>query len=260
MVSIKTTAEIKKMEEGGRLLAEILSVLLQKAKPGVLTLTLDRIAQELIEKKGGTPSFKTVNGYKFATCMCVNDEVVHGIPDDLLKEGDKLCIDIGLLYKGFHTDTAWTIFIQNQKKKIKNQKEEKIERFLAAGKEALDKAIKAARVGNRVGHISKAIQETIEGRGYSVVRSLVGHGIGRKLHEEPQVPGFVEGRIEDTLSLRAGMTLAIEVIYSESGHEVVYKNDDGWTIVTKDGSLSAVFEHTILITSSLPLILTKKAI
>lgn len=263
-MTIKTQSEIKIIAQGGKLLANILSALLKKAKAGVYTKDLDIMAQNLINKTGGTASFTTVNGYKWATCMCVNDEVVHGIPDDLLKEGDILCIDIGLLYKGFHTDTAWTIPIKNPKSlpgrqtgKIQNPKEKKIDKFLFAGRVALNKAIKEARAGNRVGHISKAIQETIENNGYSVVRSLVGHGIGRNLHEDPQIPGFVDRPLLDTPKLVEGMTLAIEVIYNEGKPEVVYKNNDGWTIVTKDGSLSAVFEHTILVRKEMPLILTK---
>lgn len=248
MMKIKTIEDIKVMSEGGRLLGNILKALLQEAKLGVKTKDLDNLAQNLIEKIGGKPSFKTVKGYKWATCMCVNNEVVHGIPNDVLSEGDVLCIDIGLFYKGFHTDTAWT-------KLIKNQKEESIERFLAAGKRALYKAINQVRIGNRVGHISKAIQETIEEGGYSVVKALVGHGIGKKLHEEPQIPGFLTSDIKATPQLEEGMVLAIEVIYNEGSDQVMHKND-GWTIVTKDGSNSAVFEHTVVVTKEGAQILT----
>lgn len=256
MVTIKNKAEIKIIEEGGRLLGNILSALLQKAHPGIYTQDLDKIAHGLIKKTGGTPSFKTVNGYQWSTCMSVNDEVVHGIPDDLLKNGDILCIDIGLLYKGFHSDCAWTIKIKDKKGELSNSREKEIDKFLATGREALDKAIKKAKEGNRVGHISKTIQETIEGRGYSIVKSLVGHGVGKRLHEDPQIPGFLDRDILDTPLLKEGMTLAIEVIYNEGNDEVVYKNSDGWTIVTADGSLSAVFEHTIVITNKGPKILT----
>lgn len=256
MVTIKNKEEIKIITESGQLLTNILSALLQKAKPNVQTRDLDKFAEELIKKTGGIPSFKTVNNYQWSTCMCVNDEVVHGIPDDLLRIGDVLCIDIGLLYKGFHSDTAWSIRIKEPGDRKSNQREIEIDKFLTTGREALDKAIKQAKVGNRVGHISKAIQDTVESKGYSVVRSLVGHGVGKHLHEDPQIPGFLDREIKDTPLLREGMTLAIEVIYNEGDDEVVYKNNDGWTIVTKDGSLSAVFEHTILINKKGPTILT----
>jgi len=253
---IKNLTEIKTLEQGGKLLSCILKALLQEAKPGVATADLDKLADNLIQKTGGTPSFKTVPGYKWATCMCVNNEVVHGIPDDTLHAGDILCIDIGLLYQGFHTDMAWTIRIHNSEFRIKNSREAEIDKFLLTGEKALDNAIKQAKVGNRGGHISQAIQQTIEGGGYSVVKALVGHGIGKDLHEDPQIPGFLDTDVHKTPFLQEGMTLAIEVIYNEGKEEVEYKNNDGWTIVAADRSLSAVFEHTIVITRTKPKILT----
>lgn len=249
-MSIKSEEEIQIMREGGRILGEILEALLKKVKPGVKTIDLDILASELIDKRGGYPSFKTVRGYKWTTCMCVNEEVVHGIPDDTLKEGDILCIDIGMLYKGLHTDTAWTIPV--------GKVSEDTTRFLKTGKDALEKAISQSNEGNRIGDISKAIQETIEGASYSVVKALVGHGIGKKLHEDPQVPGFLNTKIESTPILKSGMTLAIEVIYNRGRDEVVYKNNDGWTMATRDNSLSAVFEATVLIAGSKAEILTKR--
>lgn len=256
MVTIKDSLEIKTMKEGGRRLEGILKALLQKAKPGIHTADLDRLADKLIKENGAKPSFNMVPGYKWSTCMCVNDEVVHGIPDDILKEDDILCIDIGLFYKGFHTDTAWTIRIKNEELRIKNEKEVRVDKFLKTGEKALEKAISQAKVGNRIGHISRAIQETIEGGGYSVVKALVGHGIGKKLHEEPQIPGYLNKEIGLTPKIVEGMVLAIEVIYNEGSDKVVYKNNDGWTIVTYDNSLSAVFEHTIAVTNKGAEILT----
>lgn len=252
MTILKTEQEIAIFKQGGKYLGSILKALLQEVKPGVNTWDLDQIGDELIKKTGCTPSFKTVRGYKWATCMCVNDEVVHGIPDDTLKDGDILCIDIGLLYKEFHTDCAWTVQV--------GTKNPQVQKFLKTGEDALTAAIEQARPGNRVGHISKAIQETVEGMGYSVVKALVGHGVGRSLHESPQIPGFLDNQISNTPLLREGMTIAIEVIYNQGKEEILYKNKDGWTIVTADGSLSAVFEHTILITGGLPLILTKQPV
>lgn len=256
-IILKTNEEIKIMAEGGKKLGRILEEVIKKAKPGVEIRELDCFAEELIKKAGGRPSFKMVPKYKWATCLCVNEVVVHGIPNDyILKEGDILGIDVGMYYKGFHTDTAHTIKIRNSKYEIRNKKEE-IDKFLKTGIIALEKAIGVAKVGNYLGHISKAIQETIEGQGYSVVRSLVGHGVGRKLHEEPQIPGFLKGKIKVSAPLKIGMTLAIEVIYNQGGKEVVFKNDDGWTIATADGEPSGLFEHTIAVTENGPIILTQ---
>ncbi|MFZ5845336.1 MAG: type I methionyl aminopeptidase [Patescibacteria group bacterium] len=257
MIEKKTPAEIALMREGGQRLAKILETLLSSAKVGTPLLSLDKQARELIKQAGGSPSFPTVAGYQWATCLCVNEVVVHGIPTPYeLREGDLLTIDIGMLYQGFHTDTAWTKVIQNSKFKIQNLEEK--ERFLQAGREALTKAIAQVKPGNRVGHISQAIQSTIEKAGFSVVRSLVGHGVGRKLHEEPQVPGFLRGELEKTPLLLPGMTLAVEIIYAQGSGAIVYENDDGWTLATRDQTLSAVFEHTVAVTEAGPLVLTEK--
>jgi len=256
MIYIKTPSEISIMSEGGRILAEVLGQVLSRIKPGVLELELDRLAEELIRKKGAESGFKKVRGYKHAICVSTNDVVVHGVPTGYrLKEGDIIGIDCGVYYKGFNTDCAQTVRIKSSKLKVKSSDE--VDRFLETGKKALEEAIKVSKAGNRVGHISKKIQDIVEGAGYSVVRSLVGHGVGRSLHEEPEVPGFLARKIEDTPKLRERMTIAIEVIYNMGKADVVYSNDDGWTIKTKDGSLSGLFERTIAITKSGPLILTK---
>jgi methionyl aminopeptidase len=239
------------MQEGGAKLGGILQKLLAAAKPGVSLNEIEALAVRLIRQAGGTPSFKTVRGYKWATCLCVDDVVVHGVPSPyILKDGDVLTIDVGLLYKGFHTDTAWT--------KIVGEKATPATRkFLRIGEKALWKAISEAKGGHRVGHISRTIQEHIEGAGYTIVESLVGHGVGRQLHESPQVPGFLEDPTQRTPKLIPGMTIAIEVIYAQGKGEVVYDTGDGWSIATKDGSLSAVFEHTIAVSDGVPLVLTK---
>ena len=253
---VKTEEEIEIMRQGGGILAAVMKETIKKARPGVTTKELDQFAEKLIREKGGKPSFKMVPKYNWATCMCVNNCVVHGVPNDYqLKEGDVLGIDIGVFHQGFHTDMARTIEIKNEKLKTKN--EEEIEKFLETGKKALQRAISQARVGNHIGHISKAIQETIEGAGYSVVKTLVGHGVGRKLHEKPQIPGFLRGRIKDSPLLKKGMTIAIEVIYNLGEDEVVLKKSDGWTILTKDGSLSGLFENTLVIMKKRPIVLTK---
>lgn len=290
MIQIKTDKEIKIMREGGRILAEVLFEVLSHAKVGVSELKLDKLAEALIGKKGGDPGFKKVKGYRHAICVSTNNTVVHGIPTTYkLREGDIIGIDCGVYYKGFHTDMAQTLRVKSQisthstgshsslslrahpsKSKtglmpseveasnLKSQRYGRIDKFLETGKNALEEAIKVAKVGNRVGHISRTIQDIVEGEGYSVVRSLVGHGVGRKLHEEPEVPGFLATKIENTPNLDSGMTIAIEVIYNMGKKDVVYLNDDGWTIKTKDKSLSGLFERTIAVTKDGPVILTKQ--
>lgn len=260
MSLVKSPEDLISMREGGRKLGTILQKLLDYSVPGISLSQIEAEANRLIAESGGTPSFKTVEGYRWATCLCINEVVVHGIPSNYkLVEGDVLTIDIGLLYKGFHTDTAWTKIIKAQNPKSKAQNEDAKEKFLQTGEEALAQAIARAKAGNRVGDISEAIQSTIEGAGYSIVKSLVGHGVGRELHEPPQIPGFVRGDKGNTPLLTAGMTIAIEVIYAQGSGNVVYANDDGWTIETRDRSLSAVFEHSVEITADGALVLTRLA-
>lgn len=250
MIISKTPDQIAVMREGGAKLGAILQKLLDKVQPGVSLMDIETLADGLIRQAGGEASFKTVKDYKWATCLCVNDVVVHGIPTEyVLKDGDLFTIDVGMLYKGFHTDTAWT-------KSIGSQNEE-IRKFLKTGEDALWQAIAQAKEGNRVGHISQTIQRIIEGAGYGIVRTLVGHGVGRELHEAPQIPGFLKVPIEATPELVKDMTIAVEVIYAMGSGAVVYPNDDGWSIGTKDGSLSAVFEHSLAITDNDPFVLTK---
>lgn len=242
-VSIRTPQELDLMRESGRISAVALKKVLESAKPGVNLLDLERIAEEAIKEEGGAVSFKTEPGYFWATCLTVNEEVVHGIPRDIvLKEGDKLSIDLGALYKGWHTDTAWSLIIGGKGSK-----------FLSVGEEAMWSGIKQAKAGNRVGDISNAIQTVIEGAGYSVVESLVGHGVGRSLHEDPMIPGI--GKKGTGPVLQAGMTLAIEAIYT-AGNGSVAHLDDGWTIVSEDGSLGGLFEMTIIVTEGEPEVIT----
>ena len=249
MIDRKTPQEIAVMAQGGKLLGAILAELLEMSVPGASLLAIEKVADRRITEVGAMASFKTVRGYKWATCLCVNDEVVHGIPTDYkLKDGDVLTIDVGLIYKGFHTDTAWT-------KIIGNGNEEK-KKFLAIGQEALWKAIEQAKIGNHIGHISEVIQTIIEGAGYGIVKSLVGHGVGRTLHEEPQVPGLLKGAVADTPLLIGGETIAIEIIYAQGDGAIAYSNSDGWTLATKDRSLTSVFEHTIAVTPNGPVRLT----
>lgn len=258
MIDRKSADQIELMRQGGQKLGVILEKLLTMAHPGVVLQDIEKRAMELIHAAGATPSFTTVDGYQWATCLCINHEVVHGIPTKYaLKEGDVLTIDIGLVYKGFHTDTAWTKIISHQPSAVSNQQDKEKERFLEVGEKALWDAIAQAKVGNHIGHISQTAQRIVEGAGYSIVKSLVGHGVGRQLHEEPQVPNFLTGPVEKTVKLQGGETIAIEVIYARGSGAIVYCRNDGWTLGSKDRSLTAVFEHTVTVTDNGPVVLTK---
>ncbi len=267
MIDIKTSEEIKIMKQGGAILADVLRKVMEQVKPGISELEIDTLAEKLIRERGGEPGFKKVDGYHHTICACTNDVVVHGIPSSYtFKDGDVVCIDCGVFYKGYHTDMAETAIVESQKsppkayqplaEKVKSFGEK--EKFLEIGKKALDAGIAQAVLGNRIGHISKAIQDIVEDEGhYSIVRTLIGHGVGKELHEEPEVPGFLDQPIAKTPLLREGMTIAIEVIYNMGGPDVVYAGTDDWTIKTADGSLSAVFERSLAIMKEGPLILTK---
>jgi methionyl aminopeptidase len=252
MIDYKTEDEIKIMAEGGHILSSVLWEVLGNAKPGVSEVELDKLAEELIIKKGGEPGFKKVENYPNATCISVNDVVVHGLPTKyVLAEGDVLGVDCGVFYKGFHTDMAHTIRVSLDK-----SSNPEIDRFLEVGERAMYEGIKMAKPGNRVGHISKAVQDIVEKEaGYSIVRTLVGHGVGRELHEDPHIPGFLRGQISKTPKLEPGMTITVEVIYNMGKHDVVLDKDK-WTIRSKDKSISGLFERSLAVTSKGPLILT----
>lgn len=254
MIHIKTPKEIDTMRKGGKILAETLFEVLRHAKPGVTELELDALAEKLIRSQGGEPGFKRVPGYHHATCVSTNDVVVHGIPTNYtLKEGDIIGVDCGVYLEGFHTDMSETVIVGGEE-----YADEKLQNFLDTGKKALNLAIEQVKPGNRIGHISRAIQVLVEGAGYSIVRELIGHGVGRELHEEPEVPGYLKGKIEKTPLLREGMVIAIEVIYNMGKKEVEYSgNGDNWTIVTADGGLSGLLERTVAVTKDGYEILTK---
>ena len=245
MIHIKTPEEIQTMEKGGKILAETLWAVLQHAKAGVTELELDALAEKLIRDAGGEPGFMKVPGYHHTICVSTNDVVVHGIPTNYrLKDGDVIGIDCGVYLDGFHTDMSESIVVGGPQAADK-----KVVDFLDTGKKALELAISQVKPGNHIGHISKAIQMIVEGGGYSVVRELIGHGVGRELHEEPEVPGYVKGKIEKSPILKEGMVIAVEVIYNMGRKEVQYAGkDDDWTIVTADGSLSGLFERTVAVT------------
>lgn len=257
MIDYKTPEEIKIMQHGGKILSDVLHHVMDSLKPGMTELEIDQMAEKMIRERGGEPGFQKVPGYKHTICVSTNDVVVHGIPGDyVLQAGDLVGVDCGVFYKGFHTDMSETrrVSTENGERKTKNKDE--IDTFIEVGKQALNEAIKVAVLGNRIGNISKKIQDIVEKEhGYSIVRSLIGHGVGRELHEDPEVPGYLDRKIEKTPLLKTGMTIAVEVIYNMGGPEVML-DSDGWTIRTEDGKLAGLYERTIAITKNGPQMLT----
>jgi methionyl aminopeptidase len=247
MIILKSPEEMKKMEQSCLIVAKTLDYLKDMVRPGITTMEIESLADDYIKSNSAMPAFKGYRGYPASICASVNNEVIHGIPSDrVLEEGDILGIDLGAYKDGFYGDAASTFAVG----KIPPD----VEKLLRVTEEALYRGIENAREDKRVSDISHAIQKHVESNGFSVVRAFVGHGIGRNLHEDPQVPNFgLPGRGP---RLRAGMTLAIEPMVNQGGHEVVVL-EDGWTTVTLDGKLSAHFEHTVLVTSDEPRILTK---
>lgn len=246
-VSIKSSREIELMREAGRILAEVHDKLGKALKPGISTMEIDRMGEKLIRSYGCIPSFKNYNGYPASICVSVNDEVVHGIPNrhHILREGDIVSLDAGVIYHGYHSDAARTHAIG----KISPQAEQ----LIRVTRECFFEGIKYARSGNHLNDISSAIQKYAESFGYGVVRDLVGHGIGSHLHEDPEVPNFAQDK--RGIRLRPGMTLAIEPMINAGRPDVAWMNDD-WTVVTDDGTLSAHYENTVLITEGEPKLLT----
>ncbi len=246
MIVVKTMAQIDKMRQAGILVAQTLDLIERLAKPGVRTIELDAAAEEFILSQGAIPAFKGYMGYPATLCVSIDEEVVHGIPSDRrLQGGQIVSVDVGVNCDGWYGDAARTLCIGDVSAEAK--------RLLDATKEALKRGIAQAKAGNRLGDISAAVQTYAEEHGYSVVRELVGHGIGQRMHEEPQVPNF--GRAHTGPELKAGMVLAIEPMLNVGGCEVSFDSDK-WTVRTADGSLSAHFEHTVAITDNGPEILT----
>ena len=248
-VSIKSPAEITLMRESCRLISEVFAELEKMIEPGITTKDIDREGERLIREKGCTPNFLNYNGYPASICVSVNDEVVHGIPNKhrKLKEGDIVSLDGGLIYRGYHSDMARTIpvgYITSDARKL-----------IDVTKQAFFEGITVARAGNHLYDISEAIDDYVTPFGYGIVKDLVGHGIGTRIHEDPQIPNFKQKK--RGIRLEPGMTLAIEPMINMGGWEVTWLDDD-WTVVTKDGSLSAHYENTILITDGEPEILTLK--
>lgn len=242
-VSIKSAREIELMREAGRILAMVHEELGKAVKPGMTTLDIDRLGERMIRSYGCIPSFKNYNGYPASICVSVNDEVVHGIPSKhrILREGDIVSLDAGVIYHGYHSDAARTHAV--------GKVSESAQKLMDVTKQCFFEGIKYAKAGNHLNDISAAIQVYAESFGYGVVRDLVGHGIGERLHEEPEVPNFSQKR--KGIRLMPGMTLAIEPMINAGRPDVVWLDDD-WTVVTDDGSLSSHYENTILITEDGP--------
>jgi len=249
VIVLKTRRELDKMRVAGLMVAEILAILREKVRPGVTTIELDRLAEKECRKRKAVPAFKGYGGFPFSICASPNEKVVHGFPNaEPLKEGDILSIDFGVLYDGFYGDSAVTLAVGTIPKDR--------QRLLEVTEQSLYRAIEQMQEDNRLGDVSHAVQACVEPEGFSVVREFVGHGIGRKLHESPQVPNF--GPAGHGPKLKAGMVLAIEPMIN-AGRAGVRILDDGWTAVTVDGRDSAHFEHTVALTDNGPEILTRLA-
>lgn len=247
--TLKTEEEIAIMKEGGRRLGKVKAGLRKMVKEGVAASQIEEEAVRLIGKEGGKASFKMVEGYSWATCINVNEGLVHGIPKESLvfKKGDVVSVDVGMFYNGFHTDTSFSLAIEPSGD---------VKKFLEAGEAALKKAIAEVTPGNKIFDISLAIQDTIESAGYSPIRALTGHGVGKELHEEPKITCFVVEPRQDSLEIKPGMVLAIEVMYAQGKPDVELARD-GWTISVRDGKISALFEETVAVTPHGPLVLTE---
>ncbi len=252
MIYLKNKEEIQKMRSAAQVVVEALRKMRENVVPGVTTWDLDRMAEDLAVSKGAKPAFKGYSSYPASVCFAVNSEVVHGIPSkkNVLKEGDIVGLDFGVILDGFYGDSAITVPVGGISPEA--------EKLLRVTEESLMRGIKEARQGNRLYDISAAIQDYVEGEGFSIVRSFVGHGIGKNLHEDPQVPNFVpeNGNNGRGMKLKPGMVMAIEPMVNVGRPDVKILKD-GWTAVTVDGTLSAHFEHTVAVTEDGPLVLTQ---
>jgi len=247
MIVLKSKEEISKIHDACKIVREILNLLYEKIKEGVITEDLDKVAEKEAKKYNAKPAFKGYAGFPAATCISINEEIVHGIPSKrMIKNGDLVKVDFGIYFKGYYGDAAFT--------KIVGEASSKKEKLVKTTKEALYKGIEQAKIGNTIGDIGFAIQKHVEGNNFSVVKAYVGHGIGRNLHEEPQVPNY--GQPGKGPKIRKGLVIAIEPMVNEGTYQVEVKKDR-WTAITADRKLSAHFEHTVAVTDNGPVILTE---
>lgn len=239
--------KLQAMTEGGKRLGHIKSQLIEAVKPGVMPIEIDALCEKLIKEQGGKPSFKMEPGYHNSTCINVNEGMVHGIPNKIpFKPGDLVKIDMGMFYEGYHTDTATTVYIPPKNPKVVS--------FLQIGQDAEKAAINAALPGNTVYDLGVAMQTTVEAAGYSVIRDLTGHGIGRKMHMEPYIPCYADPHFKKHV-LSVDQTIAIETMYAMGDYHLI-EDPDGWTLSTQDGSLTGYYEETVYITANGPIIIT----
>ena len=250
MIILKSPEEVAKMRRAGRIVASTIDAVTDAVRPGLTTGDLDEVAEKVIRGEGATPSFKGYRGFPASICASVNQEVVHGIPGKKrLEEGDILSLDFGAIWEGYHADSAVTVFVGEPPSA-------EAEKLVRVTEEALEAGISEVRAGHRLSDISHAVQQVVEGAGFAVVREYVGHGIGRNLHEDPQIPNYgPPGRGPE---LKPGLVVAIEPMVNMGGWETRVLAD-GWTVVTADGSLSAHFEHTIAVTGEEPEVLTARS-
>lgn len=250
MITLKSAQELSLMREAGRIVAEALAQIREAVAPGVTTADLEAIAARIIvDKHGAVPSFKGYRGFPGMVCASINEEIVHGIPRGrALSEGDIVSVDVGVIYQGYHGDAALTLGV--------GEIDAESQRLLEVTAESLRVGIEAAKPGNWTTDISRAIQDHVESRGYSVVREYTGHGIGRRMHEDPQILNYVAPKVGGRVRLRPGMTFALEPMVNVGGWQTRVL-DDRWTVVTADGTRSAHFEHTVAVTRNGPEILTR---
>lgn len=249
MINLKTNEEIEVMKTGGAILKSVVDRVAAKIKPGIETIDIDREIETLLTSAGAKPSFKTVKGYSWSSCLPVNYQAVHTPPSKKkLSEGDILTIDAGALFETFHTDYATTITI--------GKVDDKVKRFLEIGENTLKNAISLINEGEYLGRIGEYVFNTITNSGYSIMKDLTGHGIGKALHEDPFVPNYIDRPINKTYKIKKGLTIAIEIIYSMGVGEMAYESGVPWSIITKDMSLSACFEKSIAVTDKNTFILT----
>jgi methionyl aminopeptidase len=249
VIILKSQDEIERMRHAGRVVADVLEAVRDKVKPGVRTREIDAIVERVIRSAGCTPSFKGYRGFPASACISLNEEIVHGIPGPRkVHEGDLVKIDVGAIYDGYHADSAWTFYVGDTPPP-------EVAELMAVTEKSLWAGIAQARAGNRVGDISHAVQETAETAGFSVVREYVGHGVGRQLHEDLQIPNY--GPSGRGPKLEAGMTLALEPMVNVGDWRTEVLDDD-WTVVTADRALSAHYEHTIVVTGEEPEVLTAR--
>lgn len=247
MINIKTPEQLDQMAAAGKVHAEAIALSVEASRPGATTLEVDRVVEDFIRKSGGIPTFKGFRGFPGSICISNNEMVVHGIPGpEVLEAGDTLCIDIGVTLGGWVADGAVTIPVGGESNPI-------ADRLMAATKQSLFDAVEQCRPGRHLGDVSHAVEKTAEGAGFSIIRELIGHGVGRQMHEEPQVPNY--GNPGTGPELKAGMVLAIEPMVNAGGPEI-FVGDDNWSVFSADGSLASHFEFTVAVTDGEPRILT----